>query len=265
MNIYKIVTISALLLLCATTLSAKTAETTLSATTAPTQTDESLWDYELHCGVNIGGAAPWSMPREIRSLDSYNPRFNGVIGGEVTRWFGKHSKWGISAGLKIEAKSMHTGATVKSYQTEIVDDGSKVSGYYTGYVNTKYSTTLLTMPIQANYRLNDRWKFRAGMYLSYALQRDFSGYVSDGYLRQENPTGQKLLFTDGKQGTYDFSTNMRRLQPGVQAGASWMANKHFSINADMEFGVNNIFKDDFHTITFNLYPIYLNIGWSYLF
>jgi hypothetical protein len=29
----------------------------------------------------------------------------------------------------------------------------------------------------ANYRLNDRWKFRAGMYLSYALNREFTGYV----------------------------------------------------------------------------------------
>jgi len=222
-------------------------------------------EYELKCGINIGGTAPWSMPREIRSIESYNPRFNGVIEGDITHWMSANSHWGISTGIRIEAKSMNAGAKVKSYQTEVIDDGSKVSGYWTGYVNTKYSTTLVSVPIMANYRLNDRWKFRAGMYLSYALNREFTGYVTDGYLREGTPIGQKLQFTDGKRGTYDFSGNLRKLQPGVQFGASWLANKHFCVNADMEFGVNNIFESNFKTVTFNMYPIYLNLGWGYRF
>jgi hypothetical protein len=223
------------------------------------------YDYELKCGINIGGTAPLSMPREIRSIDSYNPRFNGVIEGDITRWMNDCSHWGISAGLRIETKSMTTGATVKSYQTEVIDDGSKVSGYWTGYVNTKYSTTLLSIPVMANYRLGNNWKFRAGMYLSYALHREFTGYVTDGYLRQGTPIGQKLQFSDGKRGTYDFSSDLRKLQPGIQLGASWMTNKHFSINADMQFGLSDIFHSNFKTVTFNMYPIYMNIGWGYRF
>jgi hypothetical protein len=29
--------------------------------------------------------------------------------------------------------------------------------------------------------------------------------------------------------------------------------------------VNDIFKKDFDTITFSMYPIYLNVGFAYLF
>jgi hypothetical protein len=224
------------------------------------------WEYELNCGINLGGAAPLSIPREIRSINSYNPRFNGVIGADITRWLNKYSHWRLSVGLLIESKSMHTGATVKSYHTEVsYDDNSKVSGYWTGYVNTKYSTTLVNIPILANYRLDNRWKFRAGFYLSYAIYRDFSGYVTDGYLRQNTPVGQKMLFTEGKRGTYDFSDNLRRLQPGLQIGASWMNKKHLCVNADMSLGMSNIFESSFKTVTFNMYPIYLRLGWSYKF
>ena len=31
------------------------------------------------------------------------------------------------------------------------------------------------------------------------------------------------------------------------------------------WGLNNIFKKDFETISFNMYPIYLNIGFGYVF
>jgi len=33
----------------------------------------------------------------------------------------------------------------------------------------------------------------------------------------------------------------------------------------VEFSLNNIFKNDFHNITFAMYPIYLNIGFGYAF
>lgn len=222
-------------------------------------------EYEVRIGVNIGGSSPLSMPREIRSIDSYNPRFNGVVEADVTKWFNNKSHWGISAGLRIESKSMHTGADVKNYQTEVVNEGNYVSGYWTGYVNTKYNTTMISIPIMANYKLNNKWKFRAGVYLSYLFHRDFSGYVTDGYLRQGTPVGQKIQFLDGKRGTYDFSDNLRRLQPGVQAGASWMCCKNININADLQFGLNDIFEDSFKTVTFNMYPIYLNLGIGYRF
>ncbi len=223
------------------------------------------WEYEIKAGVNIGGASPLPLPVEIRSIDSYSPRLNGTLEGTVTRWLGEKAKWGVSSGIRLEVKGMNTGATVKNYSTEIVDIDSKVAGYWTGYVKTKYNSSFITIPVMANYRLGSRWQLRAGLYASYRLDGDFSGYVTNGYLRQGTPVGMKIEFKDGKQGTYDFSDNLRRFHTGVQIGASWRAYKHFNLNADLNWGLNNIFKSDFKTVSFNMYPIYLNIGFGYKF
>jgi hypothetical protein len=223
------------------------------------------WEYSVQCGINLGGASPIPLPVEIRSIKEYNPRLNGLIEGDVTHWLGEKKIWGVSAGIRFEEKSMHTGANVKSYSTEIIDNNSKVSGYWTGYVNTKYSSIFMTIPIMANYKLNKEWKLRAGIFESYKLDGDFSGYVTDGYLREGSPIGQKLTFKDGKRGTYDFSSDLRHFHTGIQVGASWFAFSHFSINADLTWGLNDIFKRNFKTVTFNMYPIYLNLGFGYKF
>ena len=63
------------------------------------------WEYEVHAGVNIGGAAPSSMPQEIRKIKNYNPKFNGVIEGVITRWFiPNEPSFGVSTGVRIEEK-----------------------------------------------------------------------------------------------------------------------------------------------------------------
>nr|WP_308570961.1 porin family protein [uncultured Prevotella sp.] len=223
------------------------------------------WEYDVKFGINIGGSAPIPLPVQIRAIKKYDPRLNALIEGDVIHWLGEQKKWGVSVGLRFEEKGMHTGARVKSYSTEVIDGNQKVSGNYTGNVHTKYSSILMTIPIMANYKINGRWRVRAGIFESCKLDGDFSGYVSDGYLRQGSPVGQKLEFKDGKRGTYDFSHDLRRFQTGLQAGASWFAFNHFSVNADLSWGLNDIFKSDFKTVTFNLYPIYLNLGFGYKF
>ena len=72
-------------------------------------------------------------------------------------------------------------------------------------------------------------------------------------------------FTDGKIATYDFSDDLRHFQWGLQVGAGWRAFKHLNVYADLTWGLNDIFKSDFNTITFAMYPIYLNIGFGYAF
>jgi hypothetical protein len=231
----------------------------------PVISETSDWEYELKAGFNIGGASPIPLPVEIRSIDNYNPLFNGSLEGSATHWFGTSMKWGASAGLKIENKGMKTGATVKNYSMEIIDGGSRISGYWTGFVHTKYSTSMVSIPIMANYRFNSRWKVRAGVYASYLFNKEFSGHVKDGYLREGTPIGEKLEFTDGKTATYNFDKDLRPFQWGFQIGSTWLALHHFTLNADLTWGMNNIFKSDFKTITFKLHPIYLNIGFGYRF
>lgn len=117
----------------------------------------------------------------------------------------------------------------------------------------------------ANYRFNDRWKVRAGLYSAIKLDGQFTGNVSDGYLREGTPVGEKLTFADGNTASYDFSSNLRHFQWGGQLGATWRAFNHFTVNADLTWAFNNIFESDFKTISFGLYPIYLNLGFGYRF
>jgi len=48
-------------------------------------------------------------------------------------------------------------------------------------------------------------------------------------------------------------------------GGSWKAYKHLTVHADLTWGLNDIFQKDFKTISFAMYPIYLNLGFGYEF
>ena len=52
---------------------------------------------------------------------------------------------------------------------------------------------------------------------------------------------------------------------GLQVGGEWKAYKHLNVHADLTWGLNDIFKKDFKTISFAMYPIYLNVGFGYAF
>ena len=111
------------------------------------------WECGLKAGLNIGGATPLGLPREIRHISSFDPKLNGTLEGTATKWFGQQRKWGVAAGFKIEAMRMSTGARVKNYHTEIIQDGDRVAGYYTGYDKTNYSSTNVTIPVTGVHRL----------------------------------------------------------------------------------------------------------------
>jgi len=222
-------------------------------------------EYELNAGLNIGGASPIPLPAEIREINGYAPRLNLQLGGQVTKWIDRDKKWGVAVGLRFETKGMETKATVKGYGMEIYQEGKKVAGKWTGKVRTKYHTQQFVVPILAVYRINPRWKVSLGPYVAYAFSNDFDGYVYDGYLREGDPTGNKFSFEGDSRAIYDFGDDLRKFQWGFQGGASWLAFNRFSLNANLTWGCNDIFNKSFKTVTFNMYPIYLNIGFSYLF
>lgn len=228
------------------------------------KSEKNGWEFEVKAGVNIGGAAPLPMPREIRKIKSYNPKFNGTVEGVVTNWF-NNGHWGLSGGLKFEEKGMETGANVKNYHTEVTYGDQKVEGYFTGYNKTEYNETFITIPVMINYRFNKAWKVRAGLSCSLRLDGEFSGYVSDGYLRNGTPTGERITFGEGSTASFDFSDRLQDVQWNAMLGASWRAYKHFSLSADLSWGLKDIFSRSFKTISFDLYPIYLNIGFGYTF
>ena len=223
------------------------------------------WEYEIKAGLAFGGFAPLPLPVEIRSIDSYNPTLAFSLEGNATKWFGQSKKWGLITGLRFENKNMTTKATTKNYQMEIIQDGNRLKGNWTGGVKTKVKNAYLTIPILAAYKLTKRWNLKAGAYVSYMMDGEFSGHVYDGYLREGNPTGDKINFYDDAIATYDFSDDLRKFAWGLQLGADWKAFKHLKMYADLTWGLNDIFKKDFETITFAMYPIYLNVGFGYAF
>lgn len=223
-------------------------------------------EYEVKAGFNIGGTAPLPLPKEIRSIDSYSPTLATSIAGEVTKWTGTQKKWGVIVGLRLENKAMKTKASVKNYSMEIIGtEGERVSGAWTGGVKTKVSNSYISLPVMAAYKVSPRWSLKLGPYISYLIDGEFSGNVYEGYLREGNPTGSKVEFTDGQTASYDFSSELRKFQWGAQLGTEWKAFKHLNVYADLTWGLNDIFKKDFKTVEFAMYPIYLNVGFGYAF
>lgn len=217
---------------------------------------------ELRAGVLIGGTSPLPLPREIRGIESYNPTFCTSFEGAVEKDF-ERSPWGVKLGVRLETKGMRTRARVKNYHMEMTaDDGGYMVGAWTGHVSTKVRNANLTFPILATYDIGTRWTLSAGPYVSWMFDGEFSGSAYDGYLRHVDPTGERVEVT---RASYDFSDDLRHFQWGAQVGAQWRAYKHLAVYADLEWGFNNIFPSDFTSVTFALYPIYANVGFTYIF
>lgn len=236
------------------------------------------WHVSVGAGINIGGTSPLPLPRSIRSLDGFNPLLNLSLEGTAHKKFDDH--WGMSVGLRFETKGMKTKATVSNYHMKITENYNGtlqvMEGGWTGKVDTRVSNTYLTIPVVATYTFdNDRWTVNAGPYFGFLLHGDFGGSVYDGYIRTagnspDTPEGDRVpdelgANTDVTYATYDFSHDQRTFAWGLQVGGSFRAYKHLYVNAHLDWGLNSIFPSDFKTITFKMYPIYGNLGFSYLF
>lgn len=219
--------------------------------------------YDLRAGYNIGGTAPMGMPASIRSLDAYRLTPSFMVGLGVYKPL--TDKWGLTTGLRLENKGMDITATVKNYHMKIVRGGQELEGMFTGKNDSEVAQWMLTMPLQATYRFNDKWQIKAGPYLSYVRTRSFKGAAYDGYLRVGDPTGEKVELgtSDGSRGTYDFSDSMRKLHWGMMVGADWRFHHSWGLFVDLSWGFTGIFRGNFDTIEQTMYPVYGTVGFSY--
>lgn len=233
----------------------------------PVPKESGKFVYQLRVGVNIGGFTPVPLPAEIRELNSFNPMLNMSIEGNVVYWLNQSPRsWGVSTGIRLENKGMKADSRVKNYKMEIIGgEGERVAGNWTGGVSTHVANSYLTIPTLATYKMNNRWSFSGGAFWSLLIDKNFSGYVFDGYLREGDPTGAKVVFEGDKTASYDFSNDLRHFSYGVQLGSTWQFSKHLNVFGDLSFGLNNMFKSDFTTISFKMRPIYLNVGAGYRF
>ncbi len=214
-------------------------------------------------GYNIGGTTPIPLPETIRRINSYRLTPSLMVGLDARLPLSK--QWGIMAGIRFENKGMDGDVTVKSYQMEVVKGDSKLSGRFTGHISQQVKQWMLTIPVQATLQLGEKVILKGGPYISLLLSKEFSGIASDGYLREGNPTGVKILMgeKEGEWATYEFNDDIRSLQMGIAVGADFQICKNLGLSADLNWGLTGIFPADFKTIDQTLYPVYGTIGVFY--
>ena len=127
----------------------------------------------------------------------------------------------------------------------IGDGGERMKGFWTGQVKTKVNNSYLTVPVLAAWRVSPRWKLNAGPYVSYRMEGNFTGDVYDGYLRELDPTGNKVVFEDGKSAPYDFSKDLRRFAWGATAGRRMESLQTFECVCRPDLGYERYIQERF--------------------
>lgn len=220
-------------------------------------------EFRLKAGIAIGGTAPLPIPLQIQGVEGFKPGINTSLEAEFVQDF--NSPFGFSTGLRLETKGMTTNASVKNYGMSLSQGGQDISGYWWGMVETQVSNSYLTLPILFLWKPSERWDIKIGPYGSFVINRQFSGYAYNGYFRAGDPTGEKTVFEGDNKAPYDFHKNISRWDWGVQLAADWRAFPHLLVGLDLTWGMKDMFKKDFETIAFNMYPIFLRLNFGYAF
>jgi hypothetical protein len=222
-------------------------------------------EFQIRAGFSIGGSAPIPFPDGITKIEGYNPTLALGLEANVSKWLDNNRKWALRAALRVEGKGMKTEAQVTDYYTEVIYGGQKIAGNFTGMVQTTVKNSYFTIPVQLVYDITEKWNLYGGLYFSTLIEKNFSGYVYDGYLREGDATGERIIFEGDTKGPYDFSDDLRVFQWGVMAGGEWSLQKHLLLFGELTWGLNDLFQSDFESVTFSMYSIYLNIGFGYRF
>lgn len=219
-------------------------------------------EHQIIAGFNIGATAPIPLPREIRKLNAYWPQFTPQLGYNVTYRF--HENWGVGSGILLDYKGMGVKAEVKSLHTIVDvksgDTSGEVEGYFTGKNKTEVKSAYVTFPLYLSYKFNDKWKARAGGYVSYRFSSEFVGDVTDGYLRQGDPTGERI---DIELADFNFGDDIRNFDAGAVLGGEYSFNNRFGIFVNLSWGFVPIFTSSFKGLDHKMYNIYGTFGLAY--
>lgn len=219
--------------------------------------------YGCRLGFTIGGITPVPLPAEVREMMTFSP--NGAFMQEIYGYKLFKEKFGFYFGERLAIEGMNVEARVKNYHMSIEQGGDYISGYFTGVDKTEAKFISVKIPLEFMARINSRLDLRVGPYIQINLHREFKGEVYDGYLRENTPTGQKIVFSDGSKATYDFSEDVKKAGFGAEVAADFQIKNGFGIFANLDYGFRSVFPDDFETISFKMYPIFFSLGVSYRF
>ncbi|WP_316792127.1 porin family protein [Pedobacter frigoris] len=208
----------------------------------------------ITAGYNFGATAPYTLPNTIRKIEKYTLQFTPSVGYEFHRKLNK--KWGVGSGVRVDVKGMKITDSVQYFHTILTMDDGEFEGDFSGTNQTTAKNTYLTVPIYGTFQ-SGRWHYRLGGYVAYALSKSFSGSVSNGYIRKGNSLGEKVFIDESK---FDFSDEMKSWDWGLHAAVGREIGHAWSINLNIQAGIDPIFPSSFRGVGYKLRNINLNIG-----
>lgn len=217
--------------------------------------------FIARAGYVIGGTAPLPLPAEIRSMNAFKPYGGVTIGADAYHMFNRH--WGLQVGYHLFYEGFYTSADVKNYRMGITQGENYLEGNFTGTDVTRTKMVGSTIPLTATYRISPRWNVSAGPFVSILFWKTFEGEVDNGYLREGDPTGQKVEITKENPATYDFRNDMLSAYWGVELLFDWKAARHLNVFGGVDWACSSIFPSSFETVEFKMYPIYAKVGLAY--
>lgn len=219
------------------------------------------FEHKIVAGFNLGATSPLPVPQEVRSVDAWWPQFTPQLGYNIA--YKATDKWGIGSGIMLNYKGMGVKDKVKYMYTRVImdkEEGTEREGYFVGKNETRVKTAYVTIPLYATFQPHENWVFKAGGYASYLFSGQFKGTVSDGYLRVNEPTGEKVMI---EEASFDFNDDIRTFDFGVTVGAERKLNNRFGIFANLDWAITPLFPSRFKVMEYDLYNIYFTLGLTY--
>lgn len=210
----------------------------------------------IKANLNVGATAPYGIPNRV-SISGFKPAFSPAISYEFSVYRNESLK--LFTGIRYEMKGMTVKADVAHYYTEFYQNGGALKGFFTGENESHAQNSYLTLPVKLVYEFNSKWSIYGGGYASLMFSSKFRGYARNGYIWIDNNTNR----IDVTEGEFDFSSNIRKFDAGIELGGKRMVTDRIGIDVNLTAGLVPIFKSEFKSITFSMYNIFLGVGVSY--
>lgn len=221
--------------------------------------DEKIWSHSFCLGYNPGAVSPLPLPENVRKINSWSPGFSPCFGYGIC--YNLHKKWSLETGLILNFKNMRVEDSVIYMRTLITKerDGKTADfeGDFSGTNRTIVKTTYISVPLSLCFRPGLKWRFSGGVYFSWLLNGRFYGSVSNGYIRQGGPLGEKVLIDHAD---FDFSDKLRKFDWGAQLFISRTIFTKLSGSVGFQWGLRPVFDSEFTGIGFPMYNLYGSLG-----
>ncbi len=215
-------------------------------------------EHSINVGVGIGASSPIPIPNRISEM-SWAPHPCGILGYRLR--YTLNSNLGLKTGLQLQHVGMSAKAKVYQMFTQATVEDAEVSGYFTGYNETKINATYLSVPLLFSYKIiGTDWGFDAGVFVALKIQGHFGGAVKDGYIRIDTPTGDRA---EVGYETFNFSKELNPFNFGLLFSAEREISQHWSGWLDLSWALTPTLKDTFQGLEYKMYNIYGFFGISY--